>query len=104
MRGFMDPSSVRKSDPLSIFREEILLDELDAERRAKGYRRKFDIALAAENSDMVGAADELLSYMERPWEHLRSPEDDLKYNPDKLMEMYSEMFPSELEKEKESIE
>lgn len=95
-------TTIRKSDPLSLFKEEIVLDELDAQSRCDKYRRQYDMALSREEYERAEKIQELLLFVERPWEYEEenAVPNAIRYTPEQLMEMYGEMFPDELKQDK----
>ena len=95
-------TTIRKSDPLSLFKEDIVLDELDAQSRCEKYGRQYELALSEGEYDRAKKIHELLLFVERPWEYEEESAvpNTIRYTPEQLVEMYGEMFPDELKQEK----
>ena len=93
-------SEIKRRDPISLLKEDFILDELDKQSRCKKYERRFLRKLSIEDIEGAIKVDNILAYVERPWEREADKiSSGMRYTPEKLMQMYADRFPDELKQE-----
>ena len=93
-------SEIKRRDPVALLTKDFILDELDKQSRCKKYERRFLRKLSEEDIESAIKVDNLLTYVERPWEReAEKVPNVIRYTPEDLMHMYAGMFPDELKQE-----
>ena len=94
-------SRIRKSDPLSIIKEELILEEFDKQGRYRKYERKFHLHLHRGEYEKAGRMERLMALVDRGWDQQADAlPSDLKYSPDDMIKMYADMYPDQVKKDK----
>lgn len=93
--GFLNLSDISVWRPVSLLREEVVLEYQDRLSLYRKYEKQMDIYMRREGADEhVVDCYFLMRALDRPWEE--AMDKPLKYGPEDLMKRYAEEFPEEL--------
>ena len=93
-------SEIKRQDPLSLFKEDLIIDEIDKQSQCKKYERRYLKKLSLEDYEGAEKTDNLLLYVERPWERAVDVVPNfIRYTPEDLVKMYADKFPDELKQD-----